>query len=358
MWPLILACTPDPAGPRDADGEHTGAPFDPLAFHDAAGPHRAGYRELSVSWTDPLLPAPRELAVALWYPTDAESGLPVAYSGVFPDALALGDAEPVPGPLPLVLFSHGHQGFAGNSSFLMRHLASHGWLVAAPDHTDNTTFDGSERTTEIYWERPLDLVAVLDAVRGEWDTTDELGVVGHSFGGYTVHLSAGGEIAVDDVVPPCLDGTDTSDFCSTMTTAQAERLGGDLALPGLRGAVSMAPGDYGLLGEAGVGAIDVPLLLLTGGLDGGTPGGGDLVWPALTARKAGVHIPTMGHQGFTDFSGTLGDPPGSIDPEEGFHIVRTAVSAWLDATVRGDERGLALFDGTLELSPLAELREP
>ena len=32
-------------------------------------------------------------------------------------------------------------------------------------------------------------------------------------------------------------------------------------------------------------------------------------------------------------------------------------SAWLDAEVRGDERGRGLFDGTIEVSPLATVRE-
>jgi predicted dienelactone hydrolase len=348
---LLVACSgDDPPRPEPE-------PFDPLAVHEAPGAWNVGYREETATWEDPLLPEPRALRLAVWYPTDDETGASVRYSGLFPDEEVLGDATPVGGPLPLVLFSHGHQGFAENSAFLMRHLASHGWLVAAPDHTGNTTFDGPDRTTAIYWERPLDLAAVLAHVADTFEVTDEVGAVGHSFGGFTMHAVAGAPFAMDDLLPACLDGSDDSDFCSTMDEAQAARLREDLSVPEVRAVVAMAPGDFRLFGASGIGAIDVPELLLTGGNDPSTTSDGDLVWAALPADRQGFHVPTMGHQGFTDFSGTVGDPPGSIDPEEGWRIVRTVVSAFLDWKVRGDDRGAPLLDGTLEISPLAAPRE-
>lgn len=353
MLILLAACTGD-----DAPGDHTGAvPFDPLAHHAAPGPWLVGYREEAVTWEDPLLDGPRTLRLALWYPTDDADGAAVRYAGLFPAEGVLGDAAPADGARPVVLFSHGHQGFAENSSFLARHLASHGWLVAAPDHTDNTTFDGPDRTTAIYWQRPMDLAAVLSHLRSGWTLTDEIGAVGHSFGGFTMHAAGGAPFAMDDLLPGCLDGTDTSPFCSTMDEPQAARLRGDLSLPEVRAVVAMAPGDFRLFGDGGLAAMGVPELLLTGGNDPSTATEGDRVWAALPAGKVGLHVPTMGHQGFTDFSGTLGDPPGSIDPEEGFRIVRTAVSAWLDARVRGDARADGLLDGTIEISPLAAVRE-
>lgn len=352
LWTWLACSAPPHERPAASD---SGATFDPLAHHASPGPYAVGWAESWVTWQDALLGAPRELRVNTWYPTEETDGLPATYSGVFPDPLVVADAAVVDGPHPLVVFSHGHQGFGGNSSFLMRHLASHGWLVVAPDHTDNTTFDGPDRSTEIYWERPLDLRAVVDAARAAYDTTEELGAVGHSFGGYTMHAVGGAVYA--DIEPTCLDGTDTSAFCSTMDEAQAARFASVLTLPGVQAVVAMAPGDFDLFGAAGIAEIGVPELLLTGGLDPGTPTGGDLVWDALPAgSRTGLHVPTMGHQGFTDFSGTLGDPAGSIDPEEGWRIVSTAVSAFLDAEVRGDPRGRVLLDGTVPISDACEVR--
>ena len=48
---------------------------------------------------------------------------------------------PLPGPHPLIVFSHGNSGFRRQSTFLTTHLASRGFVVAAPDHTGNTLFE-------------------------------------------------------------------------------------------------------------------------------------------------------------------------------------------------------------------------
>ena len=49
------------------------------------------------------------------------------------------DATPAPGgPFPGVVFSHGMAGHRRQSTFLCTHLASHGFVVASPDHVGNT----------------------------------------------------------------------------------------------------------------------------------------------------------------------------------------------------------------------------
>lgn len=333
-----------------------GPDVDPLALLSEPGPFAVGYREESVSWTETgLQDEPRTNRLAVWFPTDAESGSEVRYQGAFPAPGVLGDVEPAPGSHPLVVFSHGHQGFAENSSFLMTHLASHGWWVLAPDHTGNTTFDDGSRETAIYWQRPLDLRAVVDHAEETLDLEGELVVVGHSFGGYTVHGSAGAEYAIDTLAPACADGTDTSEFCSTMTDAQADRFRAGLGDDRIAATVAMAPGDWRLFGD-GLAAIDVPELLMTGGLDPGRDG--DPIWDDLDGdQDLRIDIPTAGHNGFTDFSGAL-DPVGAIDPEEGFRIVRTYVLAFVRRHGLGDEVGAPLLDGTTEVSPLAQIIRP
>ena len=42
---------------------------------------------------------------------------------------------------PVVLFSHGFAGTRLQSKFICSHLASHGYVVAAPDHAGNTFLD-------------------------------------------------------------------------------------------------------------------------------------------------------------------------------------------------------------------------
>ena len=64
--------------------------------------------------------------------------IPVPGSGRVRQA-ALRDAAPADlSPCPLVVFSHGNSGLRRQSTFLTTHLASWGFVVAAPDHTGNT----------------------------------------------------------------------------------------------------------------------------------------------------------------------------------------------------------------------------
>ncbi len=50
---------------------------------------------------------------------------------------------PAAGDFPLVIYSHGNGGLRYVSAFLTEHLASHGFVVMAPDHTGNTASTSS-----------------------------------------------------------------------------------------------------------------------------------------------------------------------------------------------------------------------
>ena len=78
------------------------------------------------------------LTTGVWYPAvAAPEKARHAYSPGFAGS-AVADAAPnrVAGPFPLIVFSHGYGGGAIASVFLMEHLASRGYVVAAPDHND------------------------------------------------------------------------------------------------------------------------------------------------------------------------------------------------------------------------------
>ena len=78
-------------------------------------------------------------------------------------------AEPASGSFPVVLFSHGFAGFPEQSVDLTTHLASWGYVVAAPDHVERslsgllgTAAQGVERR-----EDPDVLAETLDVVEAE-----------------------------------------------------------------------------------------------------------------------------------------------------------------------------------------------
>jgi dienelactone hydrolase len=127
---------------------------------------------------------------------------------------AVRDADVGTGSFPLVLFCHASGGHRRQSTFLCTHLASHGYVVAAADHTGNTAADVAERSKRVAAGPPLtpdevdalvqgfiadrvpDLRFLLDRIlsRGAGDASlridpQRIGLVGWSFGGWAV-LSA------------------------------------------------------------------------------------------------------------------------------------------------------------------------
>ena len=122
--------------------------YDPFA----RGPFPVGVRTTTL--TDAARGG-RRLPLEVWYPaTDAHAGqdtvdptrdryemLP-GLPSVSQDAVR--DAAARQGPFPLVAFSHGYGGHRRQSTFLCTHLASHGYVVAAPEHVGNTVLDAMQ----------------------------------------------------------------------------------------------------------------------------------------------------------------------------------------------------------------------
>jgi dienelactone hydrolase len=158
----------------------------------------------------------RRLALELWYPADARHrgqdladatrdrftiapGLPEAAQR------ALRGAEPARGRFPVIAYFHGATGHRREATELCTHLASHGYLVAAPDFTGNTMADlladlagGSSATPRLApmdrsaADRPLDAKLVIDRVLGGAEPAlaalvdpERVGACGISFGGWT-----------------------------------------------------------------------------------------------------------------------------------------------------------------------------
>ncbi len=106
---------------------------------------------------------------------------------------------------PLVIFSHGFHGSSTQSTILMQALASHGYLVVAPNHRDSgfgTTRpqvgfgDAHSWSDETYRDRAQDIRLLIAALKADrsWSTSidwPKVALAGHSLGGYTV-LGLGG----------------------------------------------------------------------------------------------------------------------------------------------------------------------
>jgi predicted dienelactone hydrolase len=336
----------------------------------APGPFAVGFREATVMYAPRDRPAMRELRLAVWYPATPNERRGTTYNGIVAAPDVYVDAYPA-GELnrPILVYSHGHLGFAEVSSFVCEHLASRGWIVLAPDHTGNTTSSvGQRRQTEIYYLRAWDIGAVLDWLYDPLRAGNLAGwgsetvvVAGHSFGGFTALALAGADFDIETLAPLCYDGTDTSEFCNGMNPTAEAFLEAGLRDDRIDAAVLMAAGDYRLFGPDGIAAIEIPVLELTGGADDQVTneGNGDPIWAALTtAQRWRFDLPDAPHNAFTTVcSQELGvafdcDPESPL-PLEWQRVVRVVTTAFVEHVLDGLPERIGVLDGSIPVSETA-----
>lgn len=205
---LSSGCGPDE--PADDPPPPPGAP-------EEQGPYSIGVTTISVASEG------RELPVEIWYPAGGGGAAEeyVLKIGVlelarFDSPLgAKRDAslDARGAPYPTVVFSHGSGGTRIQSIYLTEYLATHGFVVVAPDHVGNTIAEEINSakalpTAEAARVRPEDVSHALDAalgaplLEGRLDET-RVGVAGHSFGGFTAFRIAGATIDTEAVLAAC-----------------------------------------------------------------------------------------------------------------------------------------------------------
>jgi dienelactone hydrolase len=115
---------------------------------------------------------------------------------------------------PLIIYSHSSGGHRRSATFLGTHLASHGYVVAAMDHSefvapelarrDGETSDKRDaRVAAVIASRVPDVRFLLDYLLSDGDLgldPQRIGLVGHSFGGWTVLATTEVEPRIRSVV--------------------------------------------------------------------------------------------------------------------------------------------------------------
>jgi len=204
----------------------------------------------------------RTLPVQIWHPlapgTTGPTGFYFLQGIPFVSKNGILDPVPVPGQFPLIVFSHGSFGINIQSLQLCETLASHGFVVVAPEHIGNTTQDLGEPTevplSQSAVERPQDVSFIIDWMAAKaadpadpfYEAVDAsvVGVAGHSFGGYTALAMAAGYAGT----PPAVVLPD----------------------PRVAAIMPIAPAS-GWITDDELAAIRVPTILLSGTLDTTTP---------------------------------------------------------------------------------------
>ncbi|MCP5056786.1 MAG: hypothetical protein GY937_08700 [bacterium] len=279
--------------PLSASAFSRGGDRGPAPAPDELGPYGVGHSAFVAVDSDR---GDRALPVEIWYPVDPEDagGPQTFYELMNLGGLSLGltssvafDDAPVSDHsfFPLVVFSHGSGSINIQSAALMEALASHGFVVASPNHVGNTTFDGPDDLPyeDTITDRPKDVSFVIDTMLDRsFDPADPIffsinpfaiGVTGHSFGGYTALAMAAG-----------FSGTTFG------PVAPDERVRAVLPVSGVQSAFS----------DAELEAVKVPVMVLGGTNDTVVPIDPNSIRPYNTvgskfAYRADIDGPTHSH---------------------------------------------------------------
>jgi predicted dienelactone hydrolase len=196
---------------------------------------------------------------------------------LYKDAPALSDGL----KRPLVMFSHGAGGNGSLYAWFGEYLASHGYIVAMVYHFHANTYDSSALyVRNKIWQRPrdisLDISHLLqDKVWGPRIEPGQIGVAGHSQGGFTSLWLGGAKVNPDlflryqsvwknNLMVPA--------YLREQMSLDAEPAR-DLRDDRIRAAFAMAPGDIQGFGmdAAGLRQMTIPTYLIVGAGDTTTP---------------------------------------------------------------------------------------
>ncbi|MEM7137390.1 MAG: hypothetical protein AAF500_12460 [Myxococcota bacterium] len=156
----------------------------------------------------------RPLLVDVWYPVDPEDAEALSESPrtLYPllDPIAALESEVALDDAPvsaragqtLLVFSHGYGGISKQSIGLMEALASHGFVIASPEHTGNSQFSSEDSFDQAAQNRVPDVTFVIDTMLARSNDPDDpffdrldsarVGVIGNSFGAMTAIGAAAG----------------------------------------------------------------------------------------------------------------------------------------------------------------------
>ena len=192
---------------------------------------------------------------------------------------------------PVIVFSHGWGSVRTDLRYLAEHLASHGYVVAALEHpgSNETSFKAVNQgkkqlvAPQEFLDRPRDVSFILDELEKLNQTansplqgklaTNNVMVVGYSFGGGTALALAGGELQIENLKQRCQPNLAKDNLGETLQcVAQAlPEKTYQLRDGRIKQAIALNPTTSLIFGETGLTKVQIPTLILSSSADKITP---------------------------------------------------------------------------------------
>lgn len=193
------------------------------------------------------------------------------------------------GKTPVVVISHGLGSRPEAFRDYAKHLTSYGYMVALPQHSGSDAERIWQRLTgqsqdifnlEEFIDRPLDITYVLNQLEqrnhseynGRLDL-ENVGVMGHSFGGYTALTLAGAEINFEDLNTVCAltPGLPNLSLLLQCRALELPRRSYSFRDQRVKAILSLDPVGSEVFGAKGLRPIQIPVLIVAGSEDNTTP---------------------------------------------------------------------------------------
>lgn len=245
------------------------------------------------------------------------------------------------GDIPVIVISHGLASNRSTFIYLATHLASHGFAIVVLEHLETSSekfvrflngFEGAPDPSELT-SRPRDITAVLDTLTQTARSDPalqklnlrEIGLFGHSLGGYTVLAAAGASInrlLLQDQCKQTLSEHPSLNLsmliqCRILELPQTASLA--VQDNRVKAVIAINPLTSSIFGQAGLSQIQSPILLLASTDDFFAPALPEQIEPfswlttptkyLVIAHKA-THFSFLGQEK----KSVLPIPPGFIGP--------------------------------------------
>lgn len=269
----------------------------------------------------------------------------------------------VQGPAPVVIVSHGFGAVKEDFVFLNQHLASHGYVVMAPDHVGSDlsyreAYLGGRLNTLLspieFINRPREISFLIDELERlvadspEWSNRldlDRIAAVGDSLGSSTVMALAGAEITFPRLQQACDSDTLMLNFALYLE-CRARYLppkNYNLADPRIKAVIAAHNLGAGLYGYEGIRQVNRPILMVSGDWDVVSPVVTEQIFPFIWMEQNPRYMALL--QVGTHFSSKppgegAGDVPNILTGEHrdiGARYYKTLATAFLGAHLLEDD---------------------